>query len=105
LKIMAEDFSRLSADVDALVAAIVDVASALRNPAVDKANQDIIDSLANKLEGAMGTLKGAEQPAVPVAVTSDPVADPATGGDAIVEPLPAPSTATAPDNTSDGAAA
>jgi hypothetical protein len=88
---MAEDFSRLSADVDALIAAIADVANALRDPAVDKANQDIIDGLATKLEGGLAALKGIEQPAVPVATGSDPVADPATGGDAVVE-QPAPTT-------------
>jgi hypothetical protein len=97
---MAEDFSRLSADVDALIAAIADVANALRDPAVDKANQDIIDGLATKLEGGLAALKGIEQPAVPVATGSDPVADPATGGDTVVEPLPS-STDAAPDTSAE----
>ena len=53
---MSNNFDRMNAAVEAVGAAVLDVATAIRNPAVDKNDQATIDALSTKLEAAAAAL-------------------------------------------------
>jgi hypothetical protein len=59
LLIMANNFSGLSAALDAVVAGIQEVAAAIANPAVDNNDQAVIDGFTAKLTAAADALKSA----------------------------------------------
>lgn len=54
---MSNNFDRLTAAVALVGTAVVDVAAAIRNPAVDKGDQATIDALASQLEAAAAALQ------------------------------------------------
>ena len=54
---MSNNFDRLTAAVTLVGGAVVDVAAAIRNPAVDKNDQATIDALATQLEAAAAALQ------------------------------------------------
>lgn len=73
--LMANNFERLSAAVAAVADGVLAVAEAIRNPAVNKNDQAVIDALAGSLESAAAGLAAAvvaenEEDAGP---TPDPV--------------------------------
>jgi hypothetical protein len=59
IKQMANDFTGLSAALDAVVAGIQEVAAAIANPAVDNNDQAVIDGFTAKLTAAADALKAA----------------------------------------------
>jgi len=58
-EIMANNFDRLNAAVQSVADNVLDVAEAIRNPAVDNNDQEVIDELAGRLEDAASALDAA----------------------------------------------
>lgn len=56
---MSNDFSGLTAAIDAVAVGISEVAAAIANPAVDKNDQATIDALTAKLNGMVAALTAA----------------------------------------------
>lgn len=77
--IMAEDFSALSGQIDRAVGLINDAVTILKNPTTDNNNQDVINALTIRLQGAADALAAVENPVVvsTPAPAPEPVADPA----------------------------
>lgn len=78
---MAEDFTKLSAQVDRAVSLINEAITILQNPATSNDNQAVIDALTLRLQGAADALGAAEPAATPapaaapVDTTTAPTAD------------------------------
>lgn len=58
--ILANNFDRLNAAVDAVVDGIAAVAAAIRNPDVDTSDEAVIDGLASRLEDLLPVLAAAK---------------------------------------------
>lgn len=100
---MAENFDNLSAMVDRCVSLITDAITIITNPATDNNNQDVIDALTLRLQGAADALAAVEPVVAPAPVKEEPaapVSDPAPE-ETPVEDAPVSDTSDAPAASAD----